>query len=64
MIFDAKVEVTCDHKTCRASVFIDLPAGARNSYIADDDDIERMLIKQEEWFVVDGKHYCCEGHQP
>ena len=59
MIYDATVEVTCDH--CGESVHVGLTAGARNTYLASDSDIESRL-RGEGWFVKDGKHYCCEEH--
>jgi hypothetical protein len=57
MIHDAIVEVTCDGENCRESTYISLPAGVRNTYIAEDSQIERQL-EQEEWIVSDGNHYC------
>lgn len=57
MIFDATVEVTCDGKDCRESIYIDLRAGARNTYLAADSDIEDS-VEKEGWLVKDGHHYC------
>ncbi len=57
MIHDAIVEVTCDGKNCRESTYIPLPAGVRNTYIAEDSQIEHQL-EREEWIVCDGSHYC------
>jgi len=59
MIFDAKVEVSCDREGCVECTFVDLEAGARNTYLADDSAIQRRLEHQE-WVVRDGKHYCSE----
>ncbi len=58
MIHDATVEVTCDGEKCRESVYVELRAGTRDSYIANDEDIERGLKREHEWTVEDGKHYC------
>ena len=59
MIHDAKVEVTCDGEDCRESMFVDLQAGARNTYLASDSIIERE-VEREGWIVRDGNHYCSE----
>lgn len=59
MIHDATVEITCDGKNCRSSIVVDLPVGARNTYLASDDAIGRQA-KREEWIVKDGEHFCCE----
>lgn len=59
MIHDAKVEITCDGKKCKSFIFVDLPAGARNTYLAHDTQIERDVIDQG-WIVRDGMHFCCE----
>ena len=61
MIFDATfVEVMCDNKDCGCSVLVDLPAGARSTYLADDDMIEKRLVSWHEWVVEDGRHFCSE----
>ena len=59
MIHDAKVEVTCDGKNCDQSIFVDLPAGARNNYIAEDSAIEKDVAAQG-WIVRGAAHFCCE----
>lgn len=59
MIHDATVEVTCDGRNCRESVCVDLPAGARNTYLAEDSQIERDLAAQE-WIVENSQHFCCQ----
>ena len=55
MIHDAQVEVTCDG--CMESVYISLPAGARNTYLADDHTIE-VALESHGWIVMDDGHYC------
>jgi len=59
VIHDAQVEMTCDGKDCNASEWFRIPAGTRNSYIAEDSAIERDAAGAG-WIVRDGKHYCCE----
>jgi hypothetical protein len=58
MIHDATVEVTCEGKKCKESVFVPLVAGARDTYLADDNDIERDLERDHDWIVKDGHHFC------
>jgi hypothetical protein len=60
MIHDATVEVTCDGYKCQASEFVELRAGAGNSYLASDSEIEKEL-ERHDWVVKDGKHFCCDG---
>jgi hypothetical protein len=62
MIHDAMVEVTCDEMSCRENIYIELEAGTRNTYIADDSRIERKL-KEYEWIVVNGRHFCSQSCQ-
>ena len=57
MIFDAKVEVVCDNDDCGVNTYVDLPAGARGTYLFDERAIERHLT-DDGWKVIDGKHFC------
>lgn len=57
MIHDAAVEVTCDGDACSESVYVDLPASARGGYIADDDAIEREIMR-DGWGIVEDQHFC------
>lgn len=61
MIHDASVEVTCDADGCNEYVAIQLRAGARDTYLARDSDIEDRLTSEHDWIVRDGKHYCSDG---
>lgn len=70
MIHDAHVEVTCDGEGCSESIFIALDytygglLHSSGSYESDDRKIEQKLIRDEEWLVTDGKHYCSDSCQP
>lgn len=59
MVHDAQVEVTCDGKHCSESIYVDLPAGARDTYIAEDSQIEKDVVAQD-WIVEGGQHFCCQ----
>lgn len=62
MIHDATVEVTCDNDNgnCWENLYISIPAGVRNTYIAEDSQIENEVQKQG-WIVKDGKHFCSKS---
>lgn len=65
MIHDAKVEVTCDGERCRSSVDVDLHmvypdlSGRGGRYDHDDVKVEKSLVANEGWIVIEGKHFCC-----
>ncbi len=66
MIHDAFVEVTCDGKGCSGSEQVELAfvyrhyTGRSGHYEHADSKIEDKLVKDFEWVVIDGKHYCCD----
>lgn len=62
MIHDAAVEITCDGVECSESIYVDLPAGARDTYIAEDSKIEKEVAAQG-WIVENGQHFCCKECQ-
>lgn len=66
MIHDAKVLVTCDGTGCIecVEIFPDFrscigPSGS-GYYDTTDAAIERKLTDEEDWRVVNGKHFCCD----
>ena len=69
MIFDAKVEVTCDGQNCQESVLIEPEytypdySGKGGSYDTSTEAIERKL-RREGWLTEGGKQYCSEGCKP
>ncbi len=63
MIGDAYVHVTCDE--CQSeSVEIQLEyvykdySGNNGRYNSDDNAINETLIRDTEWKIIDGKHFC------
>lgn len=59
MIHDATVEVTCDNPDCQVCTFVALRAGARDTYLASDGDIEKSLA-HEGWVCRDGMQFCSQ----
>jgi len=65
MIHDATVEVTCDN--CPEYVRVEPEyvyhshSGRSGQYDTSDSAIERELVREHEWIVIDGKHYCCRA---
>ena len=65
MIHDATVEVTCDGDFCLDSVTMEPEyvchsrSGGSGQHDTSDSAIERKLVREHEWIVIDGKHYCC-----
>lgn len=61
MIHDSTVEVTCDNDAgaCWENLYIPIPAGLRNTYIAEDSQIEKE-IQNQGWIVKGDKHFCSE----
>jgi len=60
------VEVTCDGDHCASVERIELDyvyhsySGKSGQYEDNDSKIEKELIEDHEWTVIDGKHYCSE----
>jgi hypothetical protein len=65
MIFDPKIEVTCDAVGCDSNEFYEPKyvyhsmSGKSGQYDTNDTKVETWLKKQG-WVVRDGKHYCCQ----
>lgn len=67
MIHDPQVEITCDAKGCKESVFIGLHyvyGGTMHTdgrYDASEPAVFKSLLSETDWTVRDGKTYC-ESH--
>jgi len=65
MIYDAKVEVTCDGENCLSHEMVQPEyvyrsmSGSGGHYDTTDSAIEKKLEHDYRWVVRDGKHYCC-----
>jgi len=66
MIHDAIVLVTCDNPKCHEEITIDPNyvyhsySGKSGQYDVSDSSLEKQLEDEQDWTVIDGKHYCCE----
>ncbi len=72
MIHDAQVEVTCDGDGCTESVYVALVwmypdlTGKNGFWDSSDAKTEKRLVKEHDWIVRDGKHFCsaeCAGEE-
>ena len=70
MIHDAQIEVTCDGNGCRESVTVQLPfvyggiMHTEGHYDHDEQTVEKLIQRDDEWLGRDGKHYCCHNCVP
>jgi len=53
---DAFIRVECDGG-CRASLEIQLPAGARSTYLYSEDSVTRA-VRREGWMVIGDRDLC------
>ena len=64
MIHDATIKVTCDGDNCRSSATVELEWKYKTHdessgfYDASDAAVEKTLVDDHGWTVVDGKHFC------
>ena len=66
MIHDAIVPVTCDNPECYEEITLEPNyvyhsySGESGQYDVSDSSLEKQLKNEQDWTVINGKHYCSQ----